>query len=215
MSATQTTPTFHTTLRYTNRASKAAYIAAKYAPILTHSVLDVGCDRKQLKDHLPSHIAYTGIDMNDSADLVLDLESASLPFPSRGFQTVIAADVLEHIDHLHALFDELCRVTNRYLIISLPNPYRNFILDLFKNNVSALKYYGLPSSPPPDRHRWFFGADDVKAFMETQAPNQGFRILQLDAEVVGFPPNIGNALPAMAHSFHLGADTLWTVLERQ
>ena len=61
-------------------------------------VLDVGCDRKQLRGQLSDSVRYTGIDMSDSADLVLNLEGGVIPLGDRSHATVIAADVLEHVD---------------------------------------------------------------------------------------------------------------------
>jgi SAM-dependent methyltransferase len=204
-----------TPLRYADRTGKAAYIAAKYAPLLTTSVLDVGCDRKQLRAELGDSVRYTGIDMNDAADLVLNLEGGSIPLADRSHATVIAADVLEHVDAMHAVFDELCRVAEGHVIASLPNPYRNFILELARQGCEKFKYYGLSDERPADRHKWFFGADDAKRFFEGRAARNGFVIEQLDVEEFGWPASVREALGDVQPTFQLAAGTIWCVAKRR
>ena len=206
---------YSTTIRYADRQGKAAFIASKYAPLLTRSVLDVGCDRKQLQAAIPAGVAYTGIDVNDAADVVTDLEWGTMPFDDRTFETVVAADVLEHIDSMHALFDELCRVADRHVIVSLPNPYRNFICELARRGGDGFKYYGIGEEKPVDRHKWFFGAEDAKRFLEARCERNGFEVEQIDAEDMGFPEEVRKALPGLAPTFQLAAGTLWCVATRR
>ena len=166
---------------YTDRATKQAWIAARYAPILTSTILDVGCDQKTLARHLPASARYTGVDIAPPADIVLNLDvpGAVLPFPDRAFDTVLCCDVLEHLERIHAVFDELCRVSASRVLISLPNPLRNLI-DAIKAGASTLKFYGLPTDPPADRHRWFFGAEEAARFLTTRAARNHFSVEHLD-----------------------------------
>ena len=211
-----TTPRrFHTDFRYTDRAGKASYIASKYAPLFATSVLDVGCDQKQLAGAIGPGVKYVGVDMNAAADVVVDLEHGKLPFVSRSFETVIAADVLEHLDATHAVFDELCRVADRWVIASLPNPYRNFLMELARQGVSTFKYYGLGPVRPVDRHKWFFGGDDAIAYFEGCAARNGFVVEQIDAEEIGWPAEVRAMLPGLTPTNQLAAGTIWCVLSRQ
>ncbi|MFH1144533.1 MAG: methyltransferase domain-containing protein [Candidatus Eisenbacteria bacterium] len=55
--------------------------------------------------------SYVGVDIAGRPDIELNLEKAErLPFDDDAFDTVLCADVLEHLDNLHAIFDELVRV---------------------------------------------------------------------------------------------------------
>ena len=36
---------------------------------------------------------------------------------------VVCTDVLEHVNNLHEVFEELIRITKRYVIISVPNGF--------------------------------------------------------------------------------------------
>lgn len=206
---------YHTPLCYTDRASKAVYIAGKYAPILTGSVLDVGCDAAPLRRLVHQPRLYTGIDMRPDADLVIDLESGKLPFADRQFDTVLCTDVLEHLEHCHAVFDELCRVAARHVVVSLPNPLRNLIIGLFHDaSGGRLKYYGLPTERPPDRHRWFFGAQDAAEFLTARGERAGFHIEQLDAEEGPVPVWRDEGGRNVLDHPNLKGGTIWCVLRR-
>jgi SAM-dependent methyltransferase len=214
MTATATPARYVAPAKYHDRAGKALYIASKYATILRGSVLDIGCDRAQLARHLPAGATYIGADMNDTADLVINLDRDNLPFLDASIDTVIAADVLEHLERLHAVFDELCRVARRRVIVSLPNPYRSFILAAAEGKASTLKYYGLPADKPIDRHRWFFGARHAEAFIRERAARNGYEVEQLDVEEHGCPAWINSAGENLFDDWEMRAGTTWAVLVR-
>ncbi len=214
-------PTGAATLRYpapppyTDRAGKAAYIATKYAPILAGSVLDVGCDERQLSRLLPAGATYFGVDMNPKADLRVDLETGVLPFADASFDTVIAADVLEHLEQIHAVFDELCRVARHRVNISLPNPIMSFLHSLAQGWTGTFKYYGLPLDRPSDRHRWFFGSEEAERFVRDRGARNGLSAEQIDFEDYPEPPpyysRSGRPL-TVGPSFTRG--TMWAVLAK-
>lgn len=215
MTATALRPApYHTDFRYTDRATKARYIALKYAPILRGSVLDVGCDAAPLRALIPESARYVGVDLCPTADVVLDLDRQDLPFPDRSFDTVVCTDVLEHLDRCHAVFDQLCRVAKDRVIVSLPNPLRN-LLDAIKNgSAGRLKYYGLPLDRPPDRHRWFFGAAEAQAFIRHRAQVAGFGVEQLDFENEGSFTWSDRSGRNMLDDPNARLGTLWSVLRR-
>ena len=200
--------------RYTDRLTKARYIADKYRPILGGSILDVGCDQRQLAAHLPPTASYTGVDVADAADVVLNLDREDLPFADRAFDTVLCADVLEHLERLHAVFDDLCRVSADRVIVSLPNPYRSFVLAAVAGKLDPLKHYGLPVDPPRDRHRWFFGAEQAETFIRVRAARSGFEVEQLDVEDHGSPKWVDQNGVNLFGGWNIQGGTTWAVLRR-
>lgn len=181
-------PLYQTTRAYATREDKALYIADKYAPILRGSVLDVGCDTARLRACIADPSRYLGIDISGpAADIRLDLDDAArrgkgLPLDSRSFDTVVCTDVLEHLEHAHAIFDELCRVARERVLVSLPNPLLSMLLGIQSGSRGRNKYYGLPVDRPEDRHRWFFNFEEAVAFVTQRGARLGFTPEQVDAE---------------------------------
>ena len=151
---------YWTDFRATDRLSKAEYAWRKYGPILRGKILDVGADQCHLRQHLdPKECEYLGVGLGDGPHMACNLEKERLPFPDDSFDCVLCLDVLEHLDNLHEVFDQLCRVSRRYVLISLPNPWGSFFRLLRGKDhceMTPLLHYGLPVEPPQDRHKWFF-----------------------------------------------------------
>ena len=218
-------PRFTTARTYESREDKARYVADKYKDILKGRILDVGADRCFLKDLLAG-TEYMGIGMGGEPDMEVDLEAAKIPFEDSSFDCVLCLDVLEHLDSIHATFDELARVSRRYVIISLPNPYRDFVGMLFGRAAPevSLKYYGLPHDKQLDRHKWFFSNSQAEAFIRARAARCGMKVVQIDSEGAGKPRSLGSAvkragLTLAAMVFPVKASdlyykTLWAVLEK-
>lgn len=170
-------------MTYTDRATKAQYIARKYAPILQQSVLDVGCDQAPLRGLVGDRSRYVGVDIDPAAaDMVVDLDRQELPFGARSFVTVVCTDVLEHLERCHAVFDRLCEIADQRVLVSLPNPLNGLLDSMRVRSEGWKKFYGLPVDPPADRHRWFFGFEDARRFLEERGRRKGLEIEQLDVE---------------------------------
>jgi len=90
-------------------------------------LLDVGCDKRELKNYLNSQIKYYSIDYPE-----IDLEKDKLPFPSKSFDIVCCFGVLEHLKSPYDALKELKRVLkdDGYAFISIPNFY--FIFNRLK-----------------------------------------------------------------------------------
>ncbi|MFW9821459.1 MAG: class I SAM-dependent methyltransferase [Candidatus Thorarchaeota archaeon] len=158
------------------REDRARITFILYKKYLTDSILDVGCSGKALREWLTDDIKYVGVDIAGEPDFQVDLEKEKLQlFKDNSFHTVVCTDVLEHLENIHEIFDELCRVSNKYVIISLPNNWANFKFSLIKGNGNH-KFYGLPAEKPTDRHKWFFNYDQALNFIELRAKKNGFRI---------------------------------------
>ncbi len=151
---------------YGNRRERIQYLLGRYGIHVLGRVLDVGCSEAPMREHCPG--GYCGIDQSGNPDVIVDLEEGRLPFEDRAFDTVVCTDVLEHIDRLHALFDEMVRVCRGRLIISLPNCWGGFRTAILLGR-GELKQYGLPMGPPEDRHRWFFNYEQAERFIRGQA----------------------------------------------
>lgn len=176
---------FSTKKSYTCRENKMEYVYDKYKSILDgKSVLDIGADMGYLQYHLPKNSIYTNIGYGKSILHECNLENIPYPFSDKAFDTVLCLDVLEHLENIHAAFDECMRLAKQYVIISLPNAYNDFwgylVHGNYKNGPQNMKFYGLPIDPPEDRHRWFFGSQEAQRFIAERAKRSGFRILQFD-----------------------------------
>ena len=151
---------------YRDRRERIIYLMQHYGRYVQGRVLDVGCDEAQLRAYCPQ--GYCGLDQHPKADVVMDLETGTLPFKDREFDSIVCTDVLEHLEHCHAVFDEMVRVCRRYLILSLPNCWAAACFSAIRGK-GTLKQYGLPLSPPADRHRWFFNYEEAEGFIRGQA----------------------------------------------
>ena len=219
--------TFYSDFEYTCREDKPRYVWEKYKSILKGKILDVGADQCGLKKFLPTSSEYVGTDRTGVADVSTDLEKEKLPFGDNSFDCVLCLDVLEHLDNIHNVFDELCRVTRKYLIISLPNPWAGFMTMLrtgyYKHTQTPMKFYSLPPQlpHPHDRHKWFYGAHEAERFLLERGKMNGMKVIQMDREERGSQLKRKMFEIAGMILFHkdvdvrsLTADTVWAVLEK-
>lgn len=214
---------FTTDYRYTSREDKGLYVYKKYGPIFISgvAVLDVGADKGVLKQHLPDDISYFTIGYGGLSPYQYNLEHIPWPLESCAFDVVLCLDVLEHLDNIHAAFDECCRIAKKYVIISLPNPYRDFMSFLYSGKYMGrakdMKFYGLMPEPEEDRHRWFYSPTDAREFIRHRSEKNGFSILQYDTEYEP-PTNEGHPLARFFRQdlpiIDLECGTMWWVLER-
>lgn len=178
---------------YTGREDIGKYIYNKYQKVLKGKILDVGCSKQRsLEKELPKDCEYVGLDIIPEADIQLDLENIkTLPFDNDHFNVAVCSGVLEHIDNLHTVLSEVIRISH-YLIISLPNSMHSLWDAMVSNQLYSnglnnsdlkwLKFYGLPSEKPIDRHKWFCSYSEVKYFIKKIAERFNLKILQIDGE---------------------------------
>lgn len=203
---------------FPTRLARAAYIAARFRPFLSGSVLDVGCGEAALRGLLPG-IHYTGVDVSGNPDIRLNLEDpAGLPFGDGSFECVVCSDVLEHLDSLHRVFGELVRVARRHLVVSLPNNWCNARRPI-ERGKGAIGHYGLPLDPPADRHRWFFGISEAADFIRGQAGTYPITIVELHAtekpRLLAVRASRRLLYPSRERYLNRYAHTLWAVLEKK
>jgi SAM-dependent methyltransferase len=146
----------------TDEIGKFQGIVEAFPGVWDGLILDVGCRSENLSHVLPKG-TYRGLDLYPPADVIGNL-GKGLPFKDISFDTVVALDVLEHTDDIYEAFRELCRITRRYVVITLPNAFeiRSRLKFLFGQQLSGK--YGLPLDPPADRHRWLFSFQEAMDF---------------------------------------------------
>lgn len=160
------------------RKNRSEFVARRFSKYLIGSVLDVGCYEAPLREIISS-ISYIGIDVAGKPDIIVDLEKAErLPFEDSSFECVLCIDVLEHLDNLHSMFEELVRVSQRYLIVSLPNCWRDARRPI-ERGTGRFKHYGLPVQRPQDRHKWFFSLAEARQFIEAKTQEHSLKLVDI------------------------------------
>lgn len=162
---------------YRGRKDKQEFLVKNFDGFLSGSVLDVGCGNSNLRQLLSPGCRYTGIDLFGSPDIVVNLEE-KLPFDDKSYDTTVVLDVLEHIDRIHYLIDEICRVSRKYVILSLPNMYEITFRVKYLLGKRLSGKYGLPAKRPPDRHRWLVSYEDARTFVYSKAKENKFNIIR-------------------------------------
>jgi len=141
-------------------------------------VLDVGCRSAHLQRVLPnSKVRYFGLDLFAPAYIVGNLEKG-LCFQDESFDLVVALDILEHTDNIYKAFSELCRVSRKYVLITLPNAYEVSTRIKFLMGRPISGKYGLPVEPPDDRHRWLFSLREAQIFTRALGERHGFEVTE-------------------------------------
>ena len=161
-------------VRFATRQDRPRWLRDRFGEALDGTLLDVGCDEAVLRDYIGAE-RYTGVDRSEAADVHHDLQAGGpLPFDDRSFDVVVCTDVLEHLDNLHAVFEEIVRVARHRVVISLPNNWNAARMRLQRGHGS-FAHYGLPLDPPADRHRWFFNLQEACEFLDARAARHGLR----------------------------------------
>lgn len=75
-------------------------------------LLDVGCGNKPYKKLFIGLDSYTGCDVVQSSEFLVDVicQATKLPFETASFDTVFSTQVLEHVDDHQLAFSEVSRV---------------------------------------------------------------------------------------------------------
>ena len=188
------------------------------------SVLDIGGDKGYIKKYIQD-TKYVNIGYGPSVSIQYNLEQTPYPFEDKSFDVILCLDVLEHIDNIHNAFDECCRIAKKYCIISLPNPYENFIKFLYHgkySNLKNMKFYSLQPEPENDRHKWFYSPAEARNFIEYRSKKNGYRIIQHEPIIEQSIESSSNAKALRAvfrqdlpvHDLLQGG-AMWWLLERQ
>lgn len=145
------------------RQLRPQFVLDRFPEIFGDTVLDIGSDAGVIKERAGSE-KVTGMDLNPAADITINLDKVErLPFDDGQFSSVLCLDVLEHLENLHLIMNEAIRISSRYILVSLPNPWSLARLRIARGKGSV-SHYGLPLEPPADRHRWFFSYGEAVEF---------------------------------------------------
>ena len=204
-------------IAFPQRHSRSEYVASRFLPYYDQTLLDVGCFEAPLRSLLNT-LDYTGVDFVGDPDIQLNLENIeSLPFKDNSFDTVICIEVLEHLVNLHQMFDELVRVSSRYVVVSLPNCWRDARVKIERGQGSFL-HYGLPEEKPDDRHKWFFNFEEALNFMNSKAEQHNLSLVEVFATEKP-KTEIIRALRKLRYPgikyMNRYCGTLWAVFEKQ
>jgi Methyltransferase domain len=158
-------------VKFRIRSDRPTFIGNRFGKYLKGKVLDVGCDDAVLQK-LIGKDRYSGIGTTKESAVHVDFEKTErLPFQDNSWDTILCLDVLEHLNNLYEMCDEIFRVAKENIIISLPNCWSQARRSLAKGS-GAIWHYGLPPTPPSDRHKWFFNTEDALHFFHQQAVNR-------------------------------------------
>jgi len=168
--------------KYPGRVSRQYVVGDLYGdPYLrTKSVLDIGCDIRGVSERIGEDTKYIGVDIQGLGDYLLDLDKEDLPFEPKSFDTVICFEVLEHLNRIHALFDQMLSISAEYFIGSLFIESGNFKGRSINGYGDPLGNMNLPIAPVFDRHEWIFSMTDALDFIYYRARRMGFKIIRLD-----------------------------------
>jgi Methionine biosynthesis protein MetW len=143
----------------------------------TESLLDIGCRDRALVGHLPVSTHYVGLDLYPPADVIANADGP-LPFEDDSFETVVLADVLEHLDDPHSALDEAMRVGRSAVVVLLPNIYTLYYrLQFLSGRLPGSKYAFGPERPG-DRHRWLPSFEEAAWFTRRRAEAAGWQVVR-------------------------------------
>jgi len=150
-----------------SRITIAGSIISEFQKVNT--LLDVGCREGLLRKHIPKKIEYYGADLFPVGEHVTYMGDFLETDYGRSFDAVTAIDVLEHMEHPSLAFDKLVSLTEKYLVVALPNCYdlKSQYKFLMKGHLGGK--YSFKADEPIDRHRWIMNADEIESFFKDKA----------------------------------------------
>lgn len=158
--------------------SRITVAASILRPLHPTSVLDVGCRDASLRQQLPD-VEYFGADLVAGPHIKYVGDITKIEF-DRTFDTVVALDILEHLEPLSATFDRLMAVSERRMLISLPNTYDLKSRFNFATKGRLNGKYTFTEEPPVDRHRWLMGREEIMSFAKAKARKHGVQLRLFD-----------------------------------
>lgn len=99
--------------------------------VLKGTVLDVGCAVGPLHENIARHHPVIGIDINlrRAVPGVVKADATQMPFKNNAFDSVLAGELIEHLDRPGAFLDEVQRVLKKGGLVVLTTPNRQSLLN--------------------------------------------------------------------------------------
>jgi hypothetical protein len=176
----------HLIKKWFHEKRRATYSLKVYSKYFGSSVVDIGSGASSIVFREALGSRFQSVDFNSvraEQDYYVDLENSRLPFRDGEFETVLCFDNLEHLENCYEMFDELIRISSKYIIVSLPNNWPTIIKSvLHGRNITHRTGYGLPPEKPAPgvRHKWFFNLEEAENFIRAAASRNRCQIRELD-----------------------------------
>jgi hypothetical protein len=161
-------------ISFRGREDKICCFGNFFSQYLLEPVLDVGCSEMYLERYVEGQ--YIGIDICGRPHVKFNFENG-IPFKTNSVNTVVALDVLEHVDNIYYALDELFRVSKLHVMVGFPNYYEWTFRVKFLLGKSLSGKYGLPIEKPADRHKWCFSLSEAKDFLLKRGQINGFSVI--------------------------------------
>lgn len=98
-----------------------------FSKLSFETVLEVGPGNGKMMDYFSSKgKKVTGVDLHPARADVTKLDFSKNKFPSKSFDLVYSAHVIEHIPHAESFAAELVRVSKKYVAVMAPLPGKKF-----------------------------------------------------------------------------------------
>jgi len=153
---------------------RTEYVAKKLGKLNGDKVLDIGCREMILKEYLDGNFDYLGLDYiskkSNATDFINHNLEKGLPDNLDNIDTIVALDVLEHIENIHDVYKEFFSITNKTVIVALPNmAYYKFRINFLIKGVLSGKYI-FSEEKVLDRHRWIPNYQSIDKFINKNTP---------------------------------------------
>ena len=155
---------------------RTAYVAKKLGKLNGDKVLDIGCREMILKEYLEGNFNYLGLDYiskkSNATDFINHNLEKGIPNNLDNIDIIVALDVLEHIENIHDVYKEFFSITNKTVVVALPNmAYYKFRINFLIKGVLSGKYI-FSENKILDRHRWIPNYQTIDKFIYTNTPSK-------------------------------------------
>lgn len=155
---------------------RTEYVAKKLGKLNGDRVLDIGCREMILKKYLEGNFNYLGLDYiskkSNATDFINHNLEKGIPDNLDNIDIIVALDVLEHIENIHDVYKEFFSITNKTIVVALPNiAYYKFRINFLIKGVLSGKYI-FTENKILDRHRWIPNYQTISKFIYTNTPSK-------------------------------------------
>ena len=154
--------------------NRTEFVAKKLGNLNGDKILDLGCRNMILKKYLNGNFIYKGLDYISEKSTDIDFINHNLekglPNNLETVDSIVALDVLEHIENIHYVYSELFSKVTKLVIIALPNMgYYKFRFNFLFTGVLSGKYI-FSDNKTLDRHRWIPNYQTIDKFIHKNTP---------------------------------------------